>query len=161
MLLRWDASQPRGNLQAKGYPYNTSHYTLAILRETLRHWPAASAVRTGLPGFTIRDPQSGEVYPAEGMILMIPHYCLHHNAAFRGDTVNEFDPTRFLPGNEHTLPENGWRPCERGQRNCIGQELALIEARVILALICRSFDFSPAYDALGKLKHDGSHYAHD
>ncbi|KAK4908195.1 hypothetical protein LTR49_022881 [Elasticomyces elasticus] len=140
---------------------NRLQYTLAVLRETLRVWPAASAVRTGSPGFTIRDPRTGELYPAEGMMLMVPQHCLHHNPAIWGDTVNEFDPTRFLPENEHRLPENGWRPFEKGPRNCIGQELALIESRVILALICRSFDFSPAYDALHELKNDGSHYAHE
>lgn len=34
-----------------------------------------------------------------------------------------------------------WRPFERGPRNCIGQELATIEARVVMALVARRFDF--------------------
>ena len=48
-----------------------------------------------------------------------------------------------------------------GPRNCIGQELALLETRIILALVVRSFDFQPAYDSLDELKNDGSWYSND
>ncbi|RTE84935.1 hypothetical protein BHE90_000370 [Fusarium euwallaceae] len=36
---------------------------------------------------------------------------------------------------------SAWRPFERGPRNCIGQELANIEARVIIAIVARQFAF--------------------
>jgi cytochrome P450 len=39
------------------------------------------------------------------------------------------------------IPPSAWRPFERGPRNCIGQELANIEARVILACCVRRYDF--------------------
>lgn len=39
------------------------------------------------------------------------------------------------------IPASAWRPFERGPRNCIGQELANIEVRVILALVLQRFDF--------------------
>lgn len=83
---------------------------------------------------------------------------MHRDPALWGKDVKEFDPTRFMPGNEHRIPEDGWRPFEKGPRNCIGQELALIEARIILALVARSFDFHAAYDCLDDLKGDGSAY---
>lgn len=66
-----------------------------------------------------------------------------------------------MPENAPTLPENGWRAFERGPRNCIGQDLALLEARVILALVVRSFEFKAAFDCLGELAQDGSVYAKD
>lgn len=66
-----------------------------------------------------------------------------------------------MPENASRLPENGWRPFERGPRNCIGQDLALLEARIILALVVRSFDFQVAYDSLHEVAHDGSVYAND
>ncbi|ROT42381.1 cytochrome P450 52A11 [Sodiomyces alkalinus F11] len=40
-----------------------------------------------------------------------------------------------------SIPAAAWRPFERGPRNCIGQELANIEARVILACAARKYDF--------------------
>ena len=39
------------------------------------------------------------------------------------------------------MPASAWRPFERGPRNCIGQELANLEARVILASVARRYDF--------------------
>lgn len=66
-----------------------------------------------------------------------------------------------MPENASTFPENGWRPFERGPRNCIGQDLAQLEARIILALVVRRFDFEAAFDSLHELANDGSVYAND
>ena len=38
--------------------------------------------------------------------------------------------------------KDSWRPFEKGPRNCIGQELAVLETKVILALTVREFDFA-------------------
>jgi cytochrome P450 len=43
------------------------------------------------------------------------------------------------------------RGFEKGPRSCIGQELALVEMRVILVLLMRRFDFTVGYDALDRL----------
>jgi len=37
----------------------------------------------------------------------------------------------------------------------------LLEARIILALTIRTFEFRAAYDSLDELKDDGSYYARD
>lgn len=52
-------------------------------------------------------------------------------------------------------------PFSKGTRNCIGQELAIIETKIILAMTIRSFDFVPAFHELSKLKGDGSGYESD
>jgi len=44
---------------------------------------------------------------------------------------------------------NAWRPFEKGPRNCIGQELALIESRIAVALTIRTFEFEVQYDDEG------------
>lgn len=38
---------------------------------------------------------------------------------------------------------------------------AQLEGRIILALVARSFDFQPAFDAVHELANDGSVYAND
>ena len=57
--------------------------------------------------------------------------------------------------------KEAYAPFLRGPRNCIGQEVALIESRIILALTVRSFDIQICYDELAKLKNDGSGYLDD
>ena len=137
---------------------NRLEYTMCVIRETLRLWPAASTTRTGEPGFFARDPKTGEALPTTDMLVWVIHYSIHRNSTLWGDSADKFDPARFLPENAAKIPENAWRPFEKGPRNCIGQDLALLEARIILALVVRSFDFQPAFDAVDELK-DGSYYS--
>lgn len=46
-----------------------------------------------------------------------------------------------MPGRIGDIPEGAFRPFETGARNCLGQNLAILEARVVLALCCRKFEF--------------------
>ncbi|KAF4486301.1 putative cytochrome P450 cyp-13B1 [Colletotrichum fructicola Nara gc5] len=69
-----------------------------------------------------------------------------------GETKDDFVPDRWLDAsatdpqasakfeNGH-IPLSSWRPFERGPRNCIGQELANIEAKVILVVLVGRYDF--------------------
>lgn len=67
------------------------------------------------------------------------------------------DPTKFIPerwlvnDSDPLAPVKGtWRPFEHGPRNCIGQELAMIEIKVIMALTLRSFHVYSVYEELNK-----------
>jgi cytochrome P450 len=68
-------------------------------------------------------------------------------AMHRDETIwqnpNEFDPDRFLTPGE--VDKDAFQPFAKGPRNCIGQQLALIEAKVITVLTLRFFDFQPAF----------------
>ena len=63
---------------------------------------------------------------------------------------NSFIPERWLVKEGDPLfPVKGaWRPFELGPRQCIGIELAMIETKVIMALMLRSFDTKAAYKEL-------------
>ena len=138
---------------------NKLEYTLAVVREVLRLWPPVNSTRGGEPDLVLHDPKSGEAYPTEGFLVSIEIYGVHHNAKVWGDSVETFDPSRFLDADRQ--PEEGFRPFEKGSRNCIGQELAMLELRIVLALVARSFDFKLAYNELDMLKNDGSFWAED
>jgi cytochrome P450 len=76
-----------------------------------------------------------------------------------------FRPERYLPGNPYapTHPD-AWRPYEKGPRNCIGQDLAMIEGRVAMALVARYFRMEDDYlepteaqlRQFGKVEFDGN-----
>lgn len=57
-----------------------------------------------------------------------------------------FRPERFLPDSPFApRHKDAWRPFEKGPRDCIGQELAMLEGRIALALAVRYFGFKTAY----------------
>ncbi|KAK6531780.1 hypothetical protein TWF694_002949 [Orbilia ellipsospora] len=115
---------------------NKMVYCTAIIREILRMYPPASSVRFGEPGFYMKDPKTGALYPTEELMVWIASLPIHVNDNYWKDP-REFRPERWL---EEDIPKDAWRPFERGTRSCIGQELALIETKVIMALTLRRFD---------------------
>jgi cytochrome P450 len=143
------------------YLANQLEYTLAVIKEILRLWPPASSVRIGRKGYFIRDPVSGESIDTEGMLIWPVVMAMQRDKRIWGDDVDDFKPERFLPENAEKLPPNAFRPFERGPRNCIGQEVALIEMKVILAMTLREFNFKAAYDELDSLMNDGTLWARD
>ncbi|CAG5158174.1 uncharacterized protein ALTATR162_LOCUS5022 [Alternaria atra] len=85
--------------------------------------------------------------------------CIHRSTRYWGPDVDEFKPERFLPENADELHANAWRPFERGPRNCIGQELALIEMKVVLAMTIREFEVRSVFEELETLSTDGTLWA--
>lgn len=116
-------------------------YTSAVIKEALRLHPPAGSARMAPKGSgaTIRLPD-GQEQLVDGVIIYISHGVIQRDPAVYGETKDDFIPERWLGGKEN-IPAGAWRPFERGPRNCIGQELANIEARVILACVARRYDF--------------------
>jgi hypothetical protein len=84
---------------------------------------------------------------------------MHRNPRYWPDP-HKFNPERFLP-NDTANDRDAWMPFSKGSRNCIGQELAIIETKIILLMTLRSWDFIPAYHELKALKGDGTGYPSD
>ncbi|KAF2259173.1 cytochrome P450 52A12 [Lojkania enalia] len=145
---------PREVLLAKpDETINAMTYTSACIKEALRLWPPAGSARRALPGtgFKVRL-QSGEEVLLDGTVLYICQYLIQRDPHVYGDSANDFVPERWLndhdtsaekdeDGSTGAVPKSAWRPFERGPRNCIGQELANLEARVIMACVLRRYDF--------------------
>lgn len=140
-----DVTQTARRIKEDPYLINKLPYTVAIIKETLRLWPPASSVRIGEPGFFIHH--DGKQYPTDGFMIWPMVYAMQHDPKF-WPSPNSFLPERWLVNEGDPLyPIKGaWRPFEFGPRNCIGQELAMVESKIILALMLRQFDVRTVYD---------------
>ncbi|KAF7007215.1 hypothetical protein CFC21_022169, partial [Triticum aestivum] len=113
-----------------------------IVNETLRLYPPAVAmIRTAN-----RDVELGGCVVPAGTELLIPILAVHHDEEHWGADAAEFNPARF-GDDRRPRHQMAFMPFGGGERVCIGQNLALIEAKVALAVVLQRFAFrlSPAY----------------
>ncbi|KAF8848019.1 cytochrome P450 [Acephala macrosclerotiorum] len=120
---------------------NNPPFTLAVLKECLRLHPVGFTVRQAAPGATVT--YNGRSYPMEGHMIAVLTSSMHRNPSLWPPSpsfpLDEFHPDRFL--DSETNSSAAWQPFEKGPRNCIGQQLALLEVKVIAVLMVRWFDF--------------------
>lgn len=115
-----------------------------IVNESLRLYPPTIA--------TIRraktDVELGGYKIPRGTELLIPILAVHHDQAIWGNDANEFNPGRFSDGvaraAKHPL---AFIPFGLGVRTCIGQNLAVLQTKLALAIILQRFSFrlAPSY----------------
>lgn len=145
-------------------------YVSAVIKETLRLYPPAGSGRYIPPGsgFNVQLPDGSSIC-LDGVSLYSCDTIMQRDEAVYGPTKDDFMPERWIgdtdtsmqantegkaPGEASKIPATAWRPFERGPRNCIGQELANLEARVILACAVRRYNFTKV--GLGEVLRDGS-----
>ncbi|CAI9100215.1 OLC1v1037165C1 [Oldenlandia corymbosa var. corymbosa] len=115
-----------------------------ILNESLRLYPPIVA--------TIRrakaDVELGGCKIPGGTELLIPILAVHHDQALWGSDANEFNPARFSEGVARAAKHPvAFIPFGLGVRQCIGQNLALLQAKLTLAIMLQrcTFRLAPRY----------------
>ena len=133
-------------ITANPYHLNSLPFTLAVIKETLRLFPPASTTRQGKPGFSLAA-EDGLQYPTEGFTCWSIHQAQHRDRLY-WPQPDAFLPDRWLvPSSDPLYPTKGaWRPFEVGPRNCIGQELVMLEIKVVLALAVREFNIQECFE---------------
>ena len=84
----------------------------------------------------------------KGTELLIPILAVHHDPTIWGPDALEFNPTRFSQGVSRAATHpTAYMPFGVGGRQCIGQNLALLQAKLAIAMILQrfTFDLSPNY----------------
>ncbi|KAK4786236.1 hypothetical protein SAY86_002925 [Trapa natans] len=115
-----------------------------IVSEALRLYPPVIAMIRRATA----DAELGSYKIPRGTEILIPVLALHHDQSIWGNDANEFNPARFAEGlaraSKHPF---SLVPFGLGVRNCIGQNLAILQAKLALAIILRRFKFrlSPKY----------------
>jgi cytochrome P450 len=109
-------------------------YTRRVLEEALRIYPPVYAIGSDAR----RDGESGGYrIPARSMIILSPYVTHRHPELWPEPEV--FDPDRFTPERSAGRPRFAWFPFLGGPHQCIGQEFAMTEATLILAMVGQSF----------------------
>ena len=114
-------------------------WTLSCLKESLRKYSVVPVVTRDL---NTDDELCGTKLP-RGSWIICHLQRVHH---LYKDPLR-WDPERFMPGGEYENFDSDIRPYMfvpfiQGPRNCLGQYFALIEARVVLGLLCAKFSWS-------------------
>lgn len=136
------------NLEKAPSLLNRLSFTHAVIKESLRLFPVVSSTREGEAGFYVKDA-SGRQLPTEGYLVWAISQAVQRDSAY-WPQAQEFLPKRWLVGSDDRLfPVAGaWRPFELGPRNCIAQELAVMEMKIVLIMCLHVFDFEAVYDEL-------------
>lgn len=115
-----------------------------ILNEALRLYaPAYILLRKVFRDVKLRD----WLLPA-GTELIIPLSILNQDCEIWGKDAKEFNPERFSQGVSKAMKKQGlFIPFSFGPRVCIGQNFALLEAKMALTMILQRFSLhlSPTY----------------
>ena len=145
-VLGPEIDQAASRISQKPHILGQLRYTLAVVKETLRMYPPASSTRSGEPGYSIQG-LNGRQLPTDGFLVWSNSYAIHHAPEYWPEP-NKFIPERWLVEEGDSLyPHKGaYRPFEFGPRNCIGQELAMLELRLVLAMTAREFEIKSVYN---------------
>ncbi|GAB3560122.1 cytochrome P450 [Spirosoma fluminis] len=110
-------------------------YTMQVIQESLRLYPPAWIMSR----LAHNDDHIGPyVIPAGDTALVCP-YLLHRDPATWPDP-DRFDPDRFAAGADKDRHSYAYLPFGGGPRLCIGNQFALMEMQILLAMFIREFD---------------------
>ncbi|EYU38223.1 hypothetical protein MIMGU_mgv1a005129mg [Erythranthe guttata] len=141
---REEVSQVFGNNEPTFDALNRLKIVTMILNEVLRMYPPAPVI-SRTPTKTVK---LGDMILPLGVDLLLIIGLVHNDPKIWGDDVNEFKPERFSDGiSSATKGQFSFIPFSLGPRVCIGQQFAMIEAKIAMAMILQrfSFELSPSY----------------
>ena len=107
-----------------------------VIRESLRLYPPVWAVGRR----ATHDLQIGGTKITKGAIVLACQWAVHRSDRYFANPT-EFNPDRWTPEFQRTLPKYAFFPFGGGPRSCIGEGFAWMELGIVLAEILRRWRF--------------------
>ena len=143
-----DRSQISQRISDSPHLLNSIPYTTAVIKESLRLFPTVSSTRDGEAGFSVEDAQK-RIFPTGSFLVWVNPHAIHHSPEL-WEQPDEFIPERWLGERRKDIKKGAWRAFEHGPRNCIGQELAMLESKIVLCKVARDFVVRDIYEERGQ-----------
>lgn len=115
------------------------HYTRMVINETMRLYPPVWALGKNV---VHDDVLGGFAIPADSLAVM-SQFVTHRHPRYWPDP-ERFDPERFTPARIAERPRFAFFPFGGGSHQCVGEDFALAEATMVLAMIIQRFQLSTA-----------------
>ncbi|KAJ3114923.1 hypothetical protein HDU96_001480 [Phlyctochytrium bullatum] len=113
-------------------------YLDAVIKETLRLYPSV----IGSSGReVVSDTLTLLGHPvARGTVVQVDYYSLHRDPRYWSHPL-AFDPDRWLDDTKPPHPPGAYLPFSSGAHMCLGNRMAVVEAKCLLARLCVAFEF--------------------
>ena len=109
-----------------------------ILYEVLRLYSPVTTLHRSV----YKDTTLGEMSLPAGVQVGLPLMLIHRDYDIWGDDAKEFKPERFSEGvSKATKNKMSFFSFSSGPRLCIGQNFAMLEAKMALSMILQNFSF--------------------
>ena len=133
--VRSEVDAVLGGSAASFADMNRLEVTRAVIEEAMRLHPPVWL----LARMTNAADVVGGYHIEPGMLVFVSPWAIHRHPGSFSDP-ERFDPDRFFPGRRETIPKYAYIPFSAGQRKCIGDHFALLEAVLILATVVQRFE---------------------
>ncbi len=108
--------------------------TRRVVLDSMRLFPPAWVIERS----ALQDDVVGGFRVPKGTLVMLCSYTTHRHPDF-WEEPDRFDPDRFLPERSVDRPRCAYFPFGAGQRQCIGEDFAMLEMLLIVPLVVRRF----------------------
>lgn len=133
--LRVEAEQVLGGRRATFADVAQLRVTRWAIEESMRLYPPIWAV---VRQVVAEDEVGGFSLPRGSMVVLMPYVTHRHPAVWR--EPDTFDPDRFGPEQSAQRPKGAYFPFLGGPHQCIGNEFAMIEMQLVVAMALSRFD---------------------
>jgi cytochrome P450 len=132
--VRAEVSQTLAGAMPTVHQLANLKYTRMVVEESMRLYPPV----WGVTRRAAEEDEIGGFHIPRNAILILTQYITHRHPAF-WENPEGFDPDRFAPERTAARPRYAYFPFLGGPHQCIGNDFAMMELVLVLAMVVQSF----------------------